>query len=234
MPNHLTSVCTVTGPEGRISDFIALAILTIDDENFVQRKKFEFESIVTPPDIIKHTESGSQSDTGFFALTGLVNYQFACFPPDPYRHYQNRGFKVGPMTTPENFRQWLEENEPETLEKGALALQCFRETGHFSWYEWNIANWGTKWSAYEYKERSREPGRFVFKFQTAWSIPEPIFMKLVELFPELSFDLVTIDEGGPEYESRFCAVGCTIEKKDESDERYRFVYGRDRDHDDEE
>ncbi len=46
------------------------------------------------------------------------------------------------------------------------------------WYNWRVANWGTKWAGYD--------GRFnedqsVFTFDTAWSPPLPIIKKLAEL-----------------------------------------------------
>jgi hypothetical protein len=49
------------------------------------------------------------------------------------------------------------------------------------WYDWRVANWGTKWEGYD--------GRFnedqsVFSFDTAWSPPLPIIKKLAELTGE--------------------------------------------------
>lgn len=58
-------------------------------------------------------------------------------------------------------------------------------------YEWCIANWGTKWNAYniewiaDYAE---------MRFDTAWSTPEPIFEALKAKFPAIRFSVGYYDE----------------------------------------
>jgi hypothetical protein len=60
------------------------------------------------------------------------------------------------------------------------------------WYEWRVANWGTKWDGYD--------GRFncddfsSFYFETAWTPPLPIIKKLAELTGE-TFILQYIEYG---------------------------------------
>lgn len=70
------------------------------------------------------------------------------------------------------------------------------------WYGWNVGNWGTKWDAYETAVERR--GNFMnIWFTTAWDVPEPIFARMAELFPELSIHFRSIEEQGwgAEYES---------------------------------
>jgi hypothetical protein len=114
--------------------------------------------------------------------------RFTWLPPEalagePYRHARQ-------------VRVWLAKNRPDALVKARLSLQCLVETGHPNWYEWSIDNWGTKWGAYDYAEVAAQvDGRFVFRFQTAWSFPEPIFRKLAEIYPTLTFAVISFDEG---------------------------------------
>ncbi len=96
-----------------------------------------------------------------------------------------------------------------------------------SWYEWCCAEWGTKWGAYDYEERERGDGLFVFKFESAWSFPEPIFRKLAAMYPGLVFDVAAYDEG-----SNFGCRGqfngmrdYRCEKSLATDELYERVYG---------
>ena len=50
----------------------------------------------------------------------------------------------------------------------------------FDWYEWHIANWGTKWNAYEgYTIIGKT--QLTFVFNTAWSIPDKIYTILCML-----------------------------------------------------
>lgn len=226
MPNHLTSVCTITGDAATIDAFVAAHFR--NNEN--GKPFFDFGSIVTKPEIVDKTQSGSVADEGFFALTGFHHVTFACFSENPLQLAIRHGRFTGAhqLTTVNDYRAWLEKERPEAIEQGRMQLQCFLETGHRNWYDWNVANWGTKWGAYDYKPRFREPQKLVFEFQTAWSFPRPIFEALHGRYPGLLFEGVTIDEGGPEYEWRYGADETHFEKVEPSNERYRFVYAEDR------
>lgn len=50
-----------------------------------------------------------------------------------------------------------------------------------NWYDWNIKNWGTKWNAAYQKLHYSQDGKPVLLFETAWSVPFPILMKIEEL-----------------------------------------------------
>lgn len=227
MPNHITTVCTVTGSPEAIDAFVAAHFRITEDEK--PAEIFDFKTIIPQPEIVGKTESGSEAEQGFFALTGLHKVGFAMFADTPmHMAARHQGFPLNAMTTPEHYREWLEQKSPEAIRKGKLALQCFRETGHVSWYEWNVANWGTKWGAYSFERRFREPQKLVFKFETAWSFPEPIFAELVKRHPALTFDVLSIDEGGPEYEGRYTATEQRFERASESDDRYLACYGKSR------
>lgn len=80
--------------------------------------------------------------------------------------------------------------------------------GHETWYEWSVANWGSKWGAYDCRIEEEVVGTNVtlkLKFDTAWSPPEPWFAvlleKLTESFGAAFHEVVSIsgyyhDEGG--------------------------------------
>lgn len=224
MPNHITTVCTVTGPPADVDRFVATHIVAEDEKPF-----FGFQTVIPAPACVEGTESGTESDAGFYALTGFVSSKFACFPiMNPMVGYaKHSAFPVHQLSTNADFAAWLAEHRPDVLEKGRKMLACFRETGCPSWYEWNIRHWGTKWNSYEYAERSREPGRFVFQFETAWSVPKPILAKLTELHPTLTFALASIDEGGPHYVGEYAGTLHRLEEVEPTRERTIYVYGND-------
>ena len=72
--------------------------------------------------------------------------------------------------------------QPKNIFTGSLGDKerklCEKE-GRDNWYDWNIANWDTKWNSYDGKLYDFED-KFVCMFLTAWSPPEAIFNKLVE------------------------------------------------------
>jgi hypothetical protein len=83
--------------------------------------------------------------------------------------------------------------EIETAKKG---LRAFKVTGHYDWYSWCCANWGTKWGTYNFRwEGAQNDMRMEFLCESAWAPPEPVFERLGELFPDLSIHITSFDEG---------------------------------------
>lgn len=82
-----------------------------------------------------------------------------------------------------------------TLQFGALVPRPDEFNKGNDWYEWNIANWGTKWEL-----RKEEGIEFVSKFDengtssecffgTAWAPPVPWAITVSKLFPDLTIRL---------------------------------------------
>ena len=243
MPNHVTTICTVTGPAADVAAFVEKHIVPVPEKG-VGVRFFDFGTIIPKPASVSETSSGSKQEVGFFALTGrgakdasqrwmkkfpaLANIdsevpcrRFPYLPPE--------------ITTREKLLAYLVANDPEALVEGAKSLKCLKETGEPDWSEWSLSKWGTKWGAYDYEERERGDGRFVFKFETAWSFPEPIFRKLATMYPAVVFAVVSHDEGD--------CFGCEGEfngrddyrcaKELGNDEMYVRVHGQKREHDEE-
>ena len=63
-----------------------------------------------------------------------------------------------------------------------------------AWYDWRVANWGTKWDCYEVSSISMEGDSIILSFQTAWSTPVPAFIKLSTLFPDVTIVCEFADE----------------------------------------
>ena len=69
---------------------------------------------------------------------------------------------------------------------------------YFNWYDFNIENWGTKWNAGDCEapeiEDCGDTATAVYNFTTAWSFPDGWFMKVVEKWPELTFNHYATEE----------------------------------------
>lgn len=93
---------------------------------------------------------------------------------------------------PEGYEDWSME------EKFAHDLKF---TGNNA-YDWNIRNWGTKWDAYDQNfdgvttDEATGKASVSYSFNTAWSIPEPVFRAICEQHPELSFSFESEEEQG--------------------------------------
>jgi hypothetical protein len=55
-------------------------------------------------------------------------------------------------------------------------------------YEWCIENWGTKWGFCESRIVDENDGGISYQFDTAWTPPKPLIVKMGEMFPELKFE----------------------------------------------
>lgn len=65
---------------------------------------------------------------------------------------------------------------------GGISREDEEQLGReFTWYGWAVKYWGTKWNAYATKD-DRNDERNIW-FQTAWSMPKPIFFALAARQP---------------------------------------------------
>ncbi|WP_409969686.1 hypothetical protein RFF05_07195 [Bengtsoniella intestinalis] len=71
---------------------------------------------------------------------------------------------------------------PAVWELGKRAYENQQNHGHATWYNWALANWGTKWNAY-YPVPLVEGSKKI-EFSTAWSAPIPIIKRLSEVYSD--------------------------------------------------
>lgn len=87
---------------------------------------------------------------------------------------------------------------PDNIFLGALGQKEMEQYGKENWYDWSLANWGTKWNSCGYSEgkdyapKSDETPSI--RFDTAWSAPHPILQKLSEMFPDIRIEHEWADE----------------------------------------
>ena len=61
-------------------------------------------------------------------------------------------------------------------------------------YNWCCENWGTKWNFCDV-ELKETKSSLHYHFQTAWSPPIPVIVKMSELYPHLVFTLKYYEQG---------------------------------------
>ena len=101
------------------------------------------------------------------------------------------------LPTPDELRNtpsgsFSDENQKIVDEQNKSNIAKF---GHKDWYEWNCANYGSKWSDYEVVIERDDAGELDLCFVSAWS---PVIQGIVRVssqFPTLEF-VLTYDEGG--------------------------------------
>jgi hypothetical protein len=150
MPNHVTNVLLLNGSEEDIQKIMELA--STDEHHFA------FEGLVPMPTQIRHTKSPSpQTDEVKFMEMGK--------------------------------EQVFMENSTEDGRKRLVS-----KFGTDNWYDWALENWGTKWGAYDSELLDEGDTYITYSFLTAWCYPEEFMREFSRRFPEVSMEIRFADE----------------------------------------
>lgn len=222
MPNHVTHRVVVSGPDAEIERFRARCIRTQKDETTGEDYTFfDFNSLIPMPDEIRNTESSSTVSDGHAVLAfengddtqlrGMLHWPW---------------IKEKGITTVEGVRDLLMERSPNCTELARQQIANLAKYGAGNWYDWSTNHWGTKWNSYSFAIDDNGSDNFCFKFDTAWSPPEPVFEKMAEEFPKLDFSVLAFDEGwGYAYEGIGCNGEFQAKELKATAELYALVYG---------
>lgn len=82
------------------------------------------------------------------------------------------------------------EEQDNTYEAGRQYISNYEKYGFPTWYEWCNCNWGTKWNASSTIVLDAD----TIMFDTAWSNPEPVILKLAEMYPDAVIEHWWADE----------------------------------------
>ncbi len=160
MPNWCVNQVDITGDEAEVAKLVAFVK---SDEN-----SFTFENIVPPPATPMYSSDATHN-----------KYVCGCesvAQPDP----ENEG----------KFMWVIDGKKVEYHGKCPTHNEHSFSNHPDNWYNWNINNWGTKWSAAEvWNDRADDDGKVdghtSYNFDTAWSPAEPVVAALAEKFPTL-------------------------------------------------
>lgn len=93
---------------------------------------------------------------------------------------------------------WYAEGDPEREAHAKKQAENIVMYGYKDWYDWNIANWGTKWSPADIYQNLITRNYAEFSYQTAWSPCSPLWEYISTLYPTLAF-IETYEEMGMGY-----------------------------------
>lgn len=79
--------------------------------------------------------------------------------------------------------------------------------GARNWYKWRLQHWGTKWNCYQV-EFTHSGDEYCYFFNTAWCpFSSSVLVKMSEMFPTLSFELLYGEIGCAFYGSMSASAG---------------------------
>lgn len=206
MPNYVTNIVNIVGPADQKEKL--LEQIAFDGKPGT----FDFNRVIPMPKGLDLTE-------GSIAETAIDAYLSAMNPDNRSELASGERLTAGEfLAAVEDARVcrggyysytpniWLTDKEilersgcdeaktPEDLVRlGKQYLTNYREHGASTWYGWSTKNWGTKWNNDpDTPAVDQETGSL--RFDTAWSMPESIFMELSRQYPELTLDVSWADE----------------------------------------
>lgn len=186
MPNHIRNRVAVEGPQKEIDRFRETCF-KIDPYEPDSGACLDFNSVIPMPKSIRNTESGGTTDYGLMAFGG----------GDWKEALDAKWIKEAGVRTKAELQAFLDARGPQYRIQGQLAADNLKRYGHKDWYSWAVANWGTKWNSYDFKIiREKRRNYLVFRFDTAWSPPVPVFLAISKKFPKLKFTVLSYDECG--------------------------------------
>jgi hypothetical protein len=179
----MISEVQITGPGDDIGRFCSAHIRPNGDGEDM----LDFGSILPMPSELKDTNSIVDIDVLVWALGGelcgerdLLRLHSGADTPFDRPWVRDLG-----ITTREELLRWAEMERAEELEVARRVLEIERSTGHRNWYSCQNENWGCKWGCCWFEWQSGD--KTAFSMHTPWSAPVPIFEKLIELYPSLTF-----------------------------------------------
>ena len=204
MPNYIRNIIFITAKSQESLDEVMKAIKFDDNEH-----SLDFNKIIEMPKALD-VEDGS------YIYDAVGHYLSACNPDNGNREYGNDPFSSYLMSRADysdlkqkvstsdkfiylgvNDRISLYSLKSKMVSDGKFYVDLFLEYDAFTWYDWCICNWGTKWNSFHYDELEDETPEFVKErcketpftdyviFDTAWNAPHPVIEKFVELYPDL-------------------------------------------------
>jgi len=193
MPNHVFNSLNVSGDDKVLKRFIKMAAETESGEKedfatgkmekYSAHRHISFNKFIPMPKELDITSDG------------MVNYL-----SNPFSG----------KTPIEQIVDSIKKADAKTVKNFVQAILNLNKYGHCSWYEWNVAHWGTKWNAYDINEPEIVKGSATYHFNTAWSPPIPVVKRMAEIFPALRFELV-YEEESDFYGKLVCQDGAVIE-----------------------
>lgn len=174
MPNHITNIVKVEGSPEKVEELF----LYVKGE----KSEFDFNKIIPMPESL-HITSGSNVDNAIAILSNDL---------EKFNEMLDWSWvKEEGIETVEDLQDVLMKKlSPKDFQEGKIALDNLLKYGHKDWYSWSIANWGTKWNAYDIVKNNDNE----IVFDTAWSTPFPVLEKLAQKFPELTIIVHFADE----------------------------------------
>jgi hypothetical protein len=176
MPNICHNTLEITGPQAD-ADELRTLVTTAESA-------FDFNAVLPQPKEIAESLRYSLAEQAWAVKYGDWPAVTGEFGPAKFR---SRDEAIHAARESSVYKQ----AERSFDELADARQECVLKYGYPDWYEWNCANWGTKWPAVQSswlsaKKAARRDCIHAVKFDTAWCPPIPLLLELSRRFPSLT------------------------------------------------
>jgi Api92-like protein with ferredoxin domain len=196
MPNWFVNIVSIKGSADELARFRSTHI--VPDAREDEGQNFDFNTIIPMPEALKGSECSSVVSDGL-AILGVARQHgrpslqemlnWPCWKGGDFEDFDGEIVTAPTVTTIEELRAQLLKQSPDCVEKAQRFLALYEATGYGDWYDWSVANWGDKWNACRFQLFKDEPNEIEFVFHTPWAPPKPVFARLCEMYPALTFTI---------------------------------------------
>lgn len=185
MPNHVKNILAFDADREKIQQ-----ILNDIKDDEVGVGSIDFNKLIPRPKSL-NIECGSDTDKGFKLFTDMKEEAGGII--ETIRNPRNMTEFIQATKNGKKFTERynsMSEDDKKLFDLGKRAFNNIQNYGTPTWYEWSIANWDTKWNAYDC---SYDKDRTLF-FHTAWSAPDKVIKALSEKYPDIQIGHIWADE----------------------------------------
>lgn len=236
MPNHVMNVVKMKG-------IVNLPLFKMEDEV----RCFDFNKIVPMPESL-NVNCGSMTDESVvYYMTERCAIPISCLEEKKLKTVKkiiSNVFYKGDAEIRILFERTMSYaykvsayEQDKMYKMGQVYFDNYMKYGYTTWYDWRCNYWGTKWGAYSNEQKDDD----TITFQTAWSNPEPIMLKLSEMYPETVIEHWWADEDRGHNTGHRTYLGGEIvdgdyhgDSSEEAYETYAFCWGDNGCYDDDE
>lgn len=176
MPNHVRNILAFNADEETVQNI--LNDIKNDEKGM---GSIDFNKLIPmPPEL--NIEKGSDTQKGCKLFSEYANRAQKIITTLNHPNVDNEEFTKAALAQKELIQELngLSDENKRLFDLGKQYNENVNNYGYGDWYDWSVANWDTKWNAYDFSHYEN-----TISFSTAWSAPDSVIRAISEKYPDV-------------------------------------------------
>lgn len=176
MPNHVRNILAFNADEETVQNI--LNDIKNDEKGM---GSIDFNKLIPmPPEL--NIEKGSDTQKGCKLFSKYANRAQKIITTLNNPNVDNEEFTKAALAQKELIKELngLSDENKRLFDLGKQYNENVNNYGYGDWYDWSVANWDTKWNAYDFSHYEN-----TISFSTAWSAPDSVIRAISEKYPDV-------------------------------------------------